>query len=395
MSQSLTVTPHPQGDWLVAVRGACFAVPPRLGRALLPLQGSRPDRATIRTVLEGADSGAGPKTGLSPVERVAMATLAELLSPESPRSAGRRGRSPRRALWLRIPLIPGRIVARTADRLRFLTSWPALETQFLLGIGGYLAPWLIPALEGMAVAVPRNIPGAAAGPALLLFLVTALWHEFGHAAALARHRYAPGGIGAGLLFVIPVLFADVTPIGALPARGRARVDLAGVCFQLALGGVLFAAGSLPWPSWVAGGFPPGLLIAALRSAGILALASVIWSLFPLIRSDGYWLLCDLLGVPDLERPLSGFHSWPVRVFLVSYRLVNVAFLAFMGKLIFSRVLSGWDRFASWPGCPIENPAWMRAGRILLVGLLALIGFRVLRRVTGMLRSSWLDLRRRI
>ncbi len=36
-------------------------------------------------------------------------------------------------------------------------------------------------------------------------------------------------------------------------------------------------------------------------AGSSALLAVAWSLFPFIRSDGYWLLCDLLGMDDLDR----------------------------------------------------------------------------------------------
>ena len=103
-----------------------------------------------------------------------------------------------------------------------------------------------------------------------MFLLTALWHELGHAAAIARYKYPPGAIGAGLLFVIPVLFADVTAVGVLPRAGRLRVDMAGVIFQFGLGGALALIGLV--------GNTNGLLGGAW-----LALLAVGWSLFPFGR----------------------------------------------------------------------------------------------------------------
>lgn len=363
MGGTISVSPHPEGDWLVTSGGVCFAVSPRLGRALLPLQGSRPDEAAVRACL------ALDKKTFSPTQAAALASLLCNAAANPAR------RSRRRALWLRIPLIPSRLVASVAFRLRRLASWPALAAMASFGVAGYLGLGRIFDQSPEVGSI-----GRAVLPALLFFLVTALWHEFGHAAALANEGYPPGGIGAGLLFVVPVLFADVTSIGALSRSGRTRVDIAGVGFQLGLGGLLFALGSL---------------IPGARTAGLLALFAVVWSLLPFIRSDGYWLLCDLLGVPDLERPLLERQSWLLTGFLVAFRLANIAFLLAVGGMIYSRVLHWWEKLIEWSYWPIENTEMIQqTGRILLIGMLALIGYGVLRRVTGMLRASWLDLRRR-
>lgn len=387
------MTPHPDGDWLVTTGGTWFAVPPRLGRALLPLQGIRLDRASVGAFLDGVESS------LSKDEIVSLEALAHLLLSGSSCSrslfalSGSNGGARRRALWLRIPMIPGRLVGLIASKIRVLASWPALTALVLLGAGGYLLPWLIPDSERAVVGVPQTISGTVVVLSLLLFLITALWHEFGHAAALSRQGYPPGGIGAGLLFVIPVLFADVTPIGALPRKGKARVDVAGVCFQVGLGGVLFALGSLVGNQGIAGGSWPNILATSSRSAGIMALAAVVWSLFPFIRSDGYWLMCDLLRVPNPERPLSGSHTWRLTWFLVVYRLLNVAFLLIVAGVISFRILHLWGILIEWLGWPTESYAMTRTGRILQVMVMALMGFGLFRRVTGMLRSSWMDLRR--
>lgn len=301
MARALRIVPHADSDWLVIAGGSSVAVPPWLGRALLPLQGHCPDRAAICRQLAAAASGDEAGPGWGEAEAAALAGFIDARS----RSTGRGRR--RRALWLRIPLIPGRWTAAIAHQVRGLTRWPALAAMAAAGVLGYLAPWWAAAVPDSAVAAP-----AVLAPGLALFLVTALWHEFGHAAALAHEGYAPGGIGAGLLFVVPVMFADVTALGALKRAGRVRVDVAGVCFQLGLGGALFAAGAR---------------IPAARAAGALALFAVAWSLLPFIRSDGYWLLCDLLDVPHLKGPAPAGRSRLLSVFLRLFQLANLLFLA--------------------------------------------------------------------
>ncbi len=409
MGDTLTVTPHPEGDWLISAGDSCFAVPKRLGRALLPLQNRPLEGAVIQDYLaqiDPAPSGAtSQKEELSKDEVAALATLVGFLLPEIS-GEGKALKSfllPRvpklRPLWLRLPLVPRSITARIAHYLQLLTSWPALLGLVLMGAMGYLTPWLIfHLLPGREITVARlseNISGRVLGLALILFLFTALWHEFGHASALARQGYRPGGIGAGLLFVIPVLFADVTPMGALKPKARVRVDVAGLCFQIGLGGMMFGTGYLIGITWADIGTLPCILATALRSAGTLASVAVIWSLIPFIRSDGYWLICDLMDVPDLERPLTGSPSWRLTLFLIAYRLANVAFLWMVAKMISSRVLKWWGILFAWLDGRIENALIFQAGKILLIGLMALIGLGVLRRVKGLLWSSWLDFSRRV
>ena len=295
---------------MIAAQGRCLAVPPPLGRALLPLQGRRPEEKEVRACLAGDKEWVSE--WVSPEQALALVSL--LCGTAGKPS----GRTRRRALWLRIPLIPGSLTAAVAFRLRHLASWRGLAGLAALGMAGYLAP-------GLIVQPPASATFGSVLPALLLFLATALWHEFGHAAALAREGYPPGGIGAGLLFVIPVLFADVTAIGALSKAGRARVDLAGVCYQFGLGGILFFA---------------GVWIPAARTASLFALFAVAWSLLPFIRSDGYWLLCDLLGVSNLNAPVLPGRSRGLRVFLGLFRLANAAFLVLVVWVVARRV-GGW------------------------------------------------------
>jgi hypothetical protein len=274
-----------------------------------------------------------------------------LASPQGPR------------IRLQRTLLPAQLVDRLALRLAPLTAYRVLALGTGLGVAAYLH-----GLERLAVGSPlRPATGWEWAAGLGLFLLTAIWHELGHAAALRREGLPAGRVGAGVLLVVPVLFCDVTLVGLLPRRGRLRVDAAGVAFQLASGGMLFASGVL-------GGWAPG------RLAGLSALAAVSWSLLPFIRADGYWVLCDLLDRRDLETPLvvregragtaeaAGRNQvfWPV-LLLIAYRLTYVLFLLLVAVGMPWRLVQRLHLATWWGGgWPLRLLA-AACGLMLLVG----------------------------
>jgi putative peptide zinc metalloprotease protein len=130
-----------------------------------------------------------------------------------------------------------------------------------------------------------------ATPALLLLtlgLLTlgALVHELGHAAACAYGGAQPGVIGFGVYLVFPAFFTNVSDSERLVRAGRIRTDLGGLYLNvwclLALGGAYLGTGQ--------GVF----LLAAL-----LMHVEMLQQLIPAVRFDGYFVLSDLAGVPDL------------------------------------------------------------------------------------------------
>src|SRR5206468_290169 len=73
-------------------------------------------------------------------------------------------------------------------------------------------------------------------PGLLLTVfaitvVSAGFHEFGHAAALRRGGGTPGAMGAGLYLVWPAFYTDVTDSYRLGRGARLRTDLGGLYFK--------------------------------------------------------------------------------------------------------------------------------------------------------------------
>lgn len=361
MSAVLEVVAHRSGPWLIKAGELLYAVPPDLGRAMRPLAGRCPADRELRDCL-----GGGP---LRPEIETWVGELNRALG--SPPVSRINSRQAGRSIRFRVPVIPARWVRPLAGRLQFLTGNRSLAALTLLGAVGYLV-----AGSGQ-VGFSWDLGTLAAG--LGLFLLSAVWHELGHAAALARSGYPAGGIGAGILFVIPVLFADVTAVGALSRAGRLRVDVSGVVFQLAAGGMFMAASS--WFS-VSGG-----AAQVLALAGSSALLAVTWSLFPFIRSDGYWLLCDLLKLEDLDRPPRELPKPGRRVFLVGYQLTNAIFLLLIAIYypwrIFRLLLVLTNRWGVTAESSTAKWIAVAAG----VSFLGLMGVGITRRMALLVRSA--------
>jgi len=119
-----------------------------------------------------------------------------------------------------------------------------------------------------------------------LTVLSGIFHEFGHASACHYGGARPGRIGVGIYLVWPVFFSDVTDAYRLSRIGRLRTDLGGiyfnVIFSLAVAGAYFLTG-----------FDPLLLVILVQ------LFEMLYQFMPFVRLDGYYLVSDLTGVPDL------------------------------------------------------------------------------------------------
>ena len=128
-------------------------------------------------------------------------------------------------------------------------------------------------------------------PALLLlvFAVTVLsagFHEFGHAAGARYGGATPGVMGAGVYLVWPAFYTDVTDSYRLGRAGRVRTDLGGLYFNAIVAVVIAAA-------WWISRYDALLLVVATQ------VLQMVRQLTPLVRFDGYHVLADVTGVPDL------------------------------------------------------------------------------------------------
>lgn len=122
----------------------------------------------------------------------------------------------------------------------------------------------------------------------ILSFIGVTFHEFGHASAAHHYGAKHGGIGGGFYLFMPVYFADVTDIWKLPKNQRIVVNLAGMYFELIYVAFLIITGLLF-------DFQQLIIITCIYSI------SIIHSLNPFARSDGYWVLSDIIEKPNLMR----------------------------------------------------------------------------------------------
>ena len=213
---------------------------------------------------------------------------------------------------------------------------------------------------------------------LLVFVVSVLsggFHEFGHAAAARYSGAEPGVMGAGLYLVWPAFYTDVTDSYRLGRAGRIRTDLGGLYFNAIVVGLTFV-----W--WWATGWEALLLLVATQ------VMQMVQQLLPLLRFDGYHLLADLAGVPDLYhriRPtLLGLlpHRWNApenrlltpwaRALITLWVLVTVPMMALMLWALVAAVprLLGSAGSATSDNLAALGDAW-RAGGLVDVAAHAL------------------------
>jgi len=124
---------------------------------------------------------------------------------------------------------------------------------------------------------------------LLLFVVaSSFFHEIGHASACKYFGIKHGGIGFGLYLNFPVLYTDVTEIWKLKRQQRCIVNIAGVYFQMfwqsALLIIFFATEN-----------------DIIRYMILTMTFGFLMTLNPFFKFDGYWIVSDLLGVPNLKK----------------------------------------------------------------------------------------------
>ncbi|CAN7501541.1 hypothetical protein [Arthrobacter sp. LjRoot14] len=177
------------------------------------------------------------------------------------------------------------------DRTRKLTAPFAVLFNPLIVVAvcaAFLAScWWVLMVKGLGSATHD----AFANPAMVLLVlaVTVLsagFHEFGHAAAARRGGATPGAMGAGLYLIWPAFFTDVTDSYRLGRGGRIRTDLGGLYFNAIVAVAIMGI-------WWATGFDALLLVVVTQ------ILQMVRQLLPLVRFDGYHILADATGVPDL------------------------------------------------------------------------------------------------
>jgi putative peptide zinc metalloprotease protein len=251
---------------------------------------------------------------------VSMLDAAGLLLVDAPgegdRQWRRRQNSARRNRWSAWtnPLM---IRIRGVNPEPFL-RWLTPKLNWLWSTGGLVAASLLIA-SAVLLAVARWDDLVAKFPETQSFLTASnvfwlgvtlagikLLHELGHATTCHRFGGECHELGVMLLVFAPTLYCNVSDSWMLPSKWqRAAIASAGVAVEL----VLSAAAMWLW--WLS---EPGLIHTLCLNVMLVgSINTLVFNGNPLLRFDGYYVLSDVMEVPNLrEQADAAWHGVLVR-----------------------------------------------------------------------------------
>ena len=220
-----------------------------------------------------------------------------------------RGRS--RWQWLASPLAirfrgidPDRVLTALLPVVSWMMSTPALIAAALLVFSGAV----VAISELPQIVRELRAAGAAAQGSRLVMLagvlaVIKICHELGHAFVCKRMGGECRELGLMLLVGIPCLYCNVSDAWLLKSRWqRAAVGAAGMGVELVFAAIAAWAWVLSEPGMIHSMALPVMLFCSVNT--------LLLNGNPLLRYDGYYILTDLVDVPNLRpRALSVLQRW--------------------------------------------------------------------------------------
>jgi CRP-like cAMP-binding protein/Zn-dependent protease len=234
----------------------------------------------------------------------------------------------------------------------FFNRWVAL-LGLLVGIAGVLAFISIVrsgqfSLGGRSLALEFLILGT------LNYFIT-FTHETGHALGIIHYGRRIKSAGFMIYYGSPAWFIEASDSLMLDIRPRVIQSLAGPLAEIMIAGVA---------SIVAWAVPDAAISTTLYKFAVLNYFVIFMNLVPLLELDGYYVLSDLIQVPDLRPRSLAFirydmwHKLRVRerfsrqeVGLAAYGIIGVAFAVFSlyASFFFWRHLFGNLIIQMWEG----------------------------------------------
>jgi putative peptide zinc metalloprotease protein len=202
------------------------------------------------------------------------------------------------ALWR-----PDRWLARHLSRVSFFysrTFFRLTAAAFVLGTFECARQW---ATFSSTLVEKLSLHGALGYAGALIF-VKGL-HELGHAFTAKRKGCRVPTMGIAFLVMWPVAYTDVNEVWKLPkSMDRFAVGAAGIVTEL----IVAAWATLAWAV-----LPDGTLRdAAFLLATTTWISTLVINASPFMRFDGYFLLSDLLDIPNLHARAFALARWDLR-----------------------------------------------------------------------------------
>lgn len=223
---------------------------------------------------------------------------------------------------------PDRLLGWLDQRVGWMFDGWALMLGLLYGLAAVLL--IFTQFDAFRAKLPTL--GDFFGPGSWLTLAavlaaTKIAHEFGHGIACKHYGGECHEMGVMLLVFTPCLYCNVTDSWMLPSKWRrAMVGAAGMYVELLI------AGTAAWLWWFS--HPGPFHVLCLRVMFVCSISTIAFNANPLLRYDGYYILADLIEIPNLRQKANAlFHRWFAGSFL-GMPLEADPFLPQRGKLFF-------------------------------------------------------------
>lgn len=208
---------------------------------------------------------------------------------------------------------PDRLLTFLDRRVGWIFSLPALLAAVCLMLAAALL--VLAEFETFCSRLPSFHAFFAAQNWLCLaavLCVTKIFHEFGHGLACRRFGGECHEMGVMLLVFTPCLYCNVSDAWMIPSKWRrAAIGAAGMYFEL----ILASAATFLW--WFS---EPGWLnYICLNVMFVCSVSTVLFNANPLMRFDGYYILSDLIEIPNLRQKSAAIVQRKVGAWLLGCR----------------------------------------------------------------------------
>ena len=173
--------------------------------------------------------------------------------------------------------------------LRPFFWWPVALVSGLVALAG-LAAFIDVYASGRFHIGEDSAPTEAAILLALAFFLTFM-HELGHSVVISHYDRKVKSAGFLIYFGSPAFFVEATDSLMLEQRQRILQASAGPFTELIIAGVA---------SLVIFAYPDGPLANLLYKFALLNYIVIFLNLVPLLELDGYWILSDMIQLPDLR-----------------------------------------------------------------------------------------------
>ena len=139
----------------------------------------------------------------------------------------------------------------------------------------------------------------------LSLAVVKVFHELGHAYTATRYGCRVPTMGIAMVVMVPMLYSDTSDAWKLTSRRqRAAIGAAGMVVECALAALAIFA----W-NFLDDGVTRSLVFIVATTSLMVGAAI---NLSPFMRFDGYFVLSDWLGIPNLHDRAFAFGQWQLR-----------------------------------------------------------------------------------